>query len=210
MNSGFWQEWSEAELVRASGTLLPRAANNPRNLAPINDINLKTFDEIFGERLSHIALDVLITAIVDNLPPDALPHLAEQYHVTGNEGWLQAQTGQEKRNLIKKAIEIHRTKGTKHSLLKVLETFDVDGEITEWFEYEGNPYHFKVILNVFNRPISEETEQKLIALINDYKNARSWLEGIEVILASRLRQRIASYTAVGEIITIPFKETVNA
>jgi phage tail P2-like protein len=180
-----------------------------QTLAPINDINLKTFDEILAERLSQIALDVLITSIVDNLPTDALPHLAEQYHITGNEGWLQAETEIEKRNLIKKAIEIHRYRGTKHSLLKVLETFDVDGEIKEWFEYDGDPFHFKVRLNVFSRPINETTENKLISLINDYKNVRSHLEGIEVVLASKFKQKIASAVLIGEIVIIPFKENEN-
>jgi phage tail P2-like protein len=180
------------------------------SLAPVNDANLKIFDEITEERLFDIALDVLIVVVVDNLPSDALPHLAEQYHVTGNEGWLQAVTETEKRNLIKKAIEIHRTRGTKHSLIKVLETLNVDGDITEWFEYDGDPYHFKVRLNVFNRPINESTENKLISLINDYKNVRSHLEGIEVVLASKLKQQIASCVVIGEIVTIQFKEIENA
>lgn len=183
--------------------------SNPKSLAPINDINLKTFDEICEERFMQLGLQILLVAIVDNLPIDALPHLAEQKHITGNEGWIQADTEQEKRNLIKNAIEIHRYRGTKYALLKVLETFGVDGEIKEWFEYSGDPYHFKVVLNVFTHPISEETEQKLVALINDYKNVRSWLEGVEVVLASRLRQKITSYVAVGETISIPFKEELN-
>lgn len=33
----------------------------------------------------------------------ALPHLAEQYHITGNEGWLQCRNDEEKRDLIKRS-----------------------------------------------------------------------------------------------------------
>ena len=76
------------------------------DLAPINDINLKIFDEICEERFKKLDLDVLLVTIIDNLPSDALPHLAEQYHITGNEGWLQALSETEKRNLIKSSIKM--------------------------------------------------------------------------------------------------------
>ena len=74
------------------------------NLSPINDMHIKIFDEICEERFSKIDIDTLLVIIIDNLPSDALPHLAEQYHITGNEGWLHANTENEKRALIKNAI----------------------------------------------------------------------------------------------------------
>ena len=49
------------------------------DLAPINDINLKIFDEICEERFKKLDLDVLLVTIIDNLPSDALPHLAEHH-----------------------------------------------------------------------------------------------------------------------------------
>ena len=78
------------------------------NLAPINDINLKVFDQICEERFGALDLKVLDINDVDNLPSDVLPHLAEQYHITGNEGWKFCKTEQEKRDLIKNAINLHK------------------------------------------------------------------------------------------------------
>lgn len=66
------------------------------NLAPINDINLKVFDQICEERFGELDLKVLDVTDIDNLPVDALPHLAEQYHITGNEGWKFCRNEQEK------------------------------------------------------------------------------------------------------------------
>ncbi|MBR6126065.1 phage tail protein, partial [bacterium] len=83
------------------------------SLAQINDTNLKIFDEICAERISAINLDVLNLANIDTLPSDALPHLAEQYHITGEEGWIFCKNEQEKRALLKKAIKLHKYKGTK-------------------------------------------------------------------------------------------------
>ena len=52
------------------------------NLSPINDMHIKIFDEICEERFSKIDIDTLLVIIIDNLPADALPHFAEQYHIT--------------------------------------------------------------------------------------------------------------------------------
>ena len=150
------------------------------NLSPINDINLKIFDEIAEERFSEIDIDCLFIIIIDNLPPDALPHLAEQYHITGNEGWLQCQSDSEKRALIKKAIELHRYKGTKYALIKVLNSLNINGEIQEWFEYNGEPYHFKISIFLQNCPYNEKVFDSLKKMIEEYKNVRSVLEEISI------------------------------
>lgn len=176
------------------------------SLAPIDDINIKIFDEIFEERFSALELDVILVTIIDNLPSDALPHLAEQFHILGDEGWNFAQTEQEKRNLLKKALEIHKYKGTKYALLKVFETLNISGTIQEWFEYGGNPYFFKVILNIFDRGLSDDLEQQLLRLINKFKNVRSKLETIELFLTAKCTQNIYSYLLLGETITINAKD----
>lgn len=71
------------------------------SLAPIADINLKLFDEICEEQYAKINTDVLNISNIDTLPSDALPHLAEQYHITGEEGWMFCKTDEEKRALLK-------------------------------------------------------------------------------------------------------------
>ena len=177
------------------------------SLAPINDINLKIFDEICEERFKKLDLDVLLVTIIDNLPSDALPHLAEQYHITGNEGWLQALSETEKRNLIKSSIKMHRYKGTKYAIEEIFKTLNIVGNVEEWFNYGGKPYYFKVILQIFNRSINEETEEKLRALINEYKNERSWLEQIDFYLSSVGVQYIYAATILRETVTISSKES---
>lgn len=177
------------------------------NLAPINDINLKIFDGICEERFGNLNLDAVLVSIIDNVPSDALPHLAEQYHITGNEGWLQALSEAEKRNLIKSAIKMHRYKGTKYAIEEIFNTLNIVGNVKEWFNYGGKPYYFKVILQIFNRSINEETETKLRALIDEYKNERSWLEQIEFFLSSLGKEYLYSATIQKETITVNSKES---
>ena len=85
------------------------------DITPLNDISSKVFDELFT-RFQDLDTDVLLVYLIDSVNESALVHLAEQFHIMGNEGWLQTRNEAEKRDLIKRAIEIHRYKGTKYAL----------------------------------------------------------------------------------------------
>ena len=176
------------------------------SLAQINDINLKIFDEICEERFKDLDLECVLISIIDNVPADALPHLAEQYHITGNEGWLQALSETEKRNLIKSAIKMHRYKGTKFAIEEICKTLNIIGTVDEWFNYGGSPYYFKVILEIFDRPISDDTETNLRALIDEYKNERSWLESIQIDLCTNSSPKTYSGYTFNETLTLYAKE----
>jgi P2-related tail formation protein len=54
----------------------------------------------------------------------------------------------------------------------------ITAELQEWFEYGGNPYMFKILLDTVIS--DEETYIELVKLINEYKNIRSWLDSIGV------------------------------
>ncbi len=171
------------------------------SLAPINDINLKIFDEICEERFSKLDLECILVSIIDNVPSDALPHLAEQYHITGNEGWLQAKTEDEKRALIKNSIKLHRYKGTKYGLLETLKTLSLTPTIKEWFEYGGDPYHFRVQFDVDT--LFEETfENEILDLINENKNVRSVLESLIFHLMTKAKIRFTSAVVTFEEIIV--------
>ena len=211
MNSEFLEdeikEDSTSENIKTALLKPQKVTGILGNLAPINDINLKIFDEICEERFGNLNLDAVLVSIIDNVPSDALPHLAEQYHITGNEGWLQALSESEKRNLIKSAIKMHRYKGTKYAIEEIFNTLNIVGNVKEWFNYGGKPYYFKVILQIFNRSINEETETKLRALIDEYKNERSWLEQIEFFLSSLGKEYLYSAAIQKETITVNSKES---
>lgn len=64
------------------------------------------------ERISRLDLSSLLVYAVDQVVPSALPHLVDQFHLMGLEGYDWAQTDAERRALIKSAIADHRLKGT--------------------------------------------------------------------------------------------------
>ncbi|MGK0657664.1 phage tail protein [Methylococcus sp. S2T] len=64
------------------------------------------------ERISRLDQSALLVYLVDQADSSALPHLADQFHVMGLEGWDTVSTDTERRALIKSAIAYHRLKGT--------------------------------------------------------------------------------------------------
>lgn len=171
------------------------------NLAPVEDINLKLFDEICEERFAQIQLDVLNLTNIDKVPADVLPHLAEQYHITGEEGWIYCKTEAEKRTLIKNAIKLHKYRGTKYAIISALEILNLDADIAEWFEYNGKPFFFKVFIDLKNS-FDNELENRIINIINAQKNVRSWLEKLTINLFHSAALPIASYILTSEEVTI--------
>lgn len=178
--------------------LLPQSLKSDPFVVALAEAVEKELKEAYreAERLANF-MDV------DNLPESVLDHLLWYFHITYDEGAGLATTIEEKRRLVKNAIKIHRIKGTKKALEMVLEMLDMRGRITEWFEYGGEPYHFRVeLLEITNKGLSDDSLALLDRLIEAYKNKRSWLEAINIFLTGKGKIYLASALQAGEQITV--------
>lgn len=63
----------------------------------------------------------LVPLLIDTVPAQALPYLAEYLSVLGYDGWEYATTEAEQRALLKQSIELHRYKGTPWAVRTVVE-----------------------------------------------------------------------------------------
>jgi phage tail P2-like protein len=141
------------------------------------------FDELFA-RFGEIDLIPMLVYMVDYVDASALPHLAWQFHLTDNEGWGFAKTDEERRKLIKNAIPAHKVKGKVKACKFILQTLGFVIEQQEWFDYGGDPYHFKLKVSSGSQTYSENIADQISQLINEYKNARSLLDNLELNLSS--------------------------
>lgn len=116
-------------------------------------------------------------ASLHTLPDEVLDHLLWEKHIGVSEGLRLVGDRQEKINLIESGIELHRKKGTPYAIEKALEMVSLDGEVQEWFEYDGEPYCFTVELSVHNKLSQLDDIHELIL---EYKNKRSWFEGFVI------------------------------
>ncbi|WP_036124698.1 phage tail protein I [Lysinibacillus sphaericus] len=143
--------------------------------------------------------------LLKDAPSLLVDFLAFEKHVDFYEGL----SLEEKKNVVRNALHVHRKKGTKFALLRVFELLNLDGKIEEWYEYDGDPYYFKASIDVSDRGVDDATIQLLERLIKTYKNNRSWLEVLDINLTSRQNNiYVGSATLTAEeIVVYPYIAT---
>ena len=112
-----------------------------------------------------------------NLPEEVIDHLLWEKNIGYKEGLMLAKTIEDKIALLESAIYLHRLKGTPAALEEVFNKLNKKAHIQEWFEYDGDPYHFRIDVNILNG-MTEEEIQLMDILIDTFKNTRSELESI--------------------------------
>lgn len=154
--------------------------------------HLAVFEAMINERFGGIDTGKVMIYIIDTVDASALYSLAKQFDLLGYKGWKLAQNEQERRDLIKRAIELHRFKGTPWAIkeavkavgffdAQILEGVEVfhDATISRDGAYEhggSNWAHFSVVLDIGNyKGLTEQFVTDVKALINEYKNVRSRL-----------------------------------
>lgn len=161
--------------------------------------HLKPYEDVFRDRLAELPLDKLLIYLIDTVDAKALPYLAEQFNVLGNRGWRWATTESKQRALLKKAIYLHRIEGTEAAITEALQIIGIENaEVLhpipgnyyngQWSHNGtityGGAYHwacFKVLVDYLDLvALPPETLEIAVELINEWKNVRSKLIGVEV------------------------------
>lgn len=146
----------------------------PQSIA--QDKTVQDLCKVLDEEILPIAMGpkkALVYSRIDSLPIEAVDLLAWQFHV---DVYDIATDDAAKRRAVKDAIRNHRYKGTPWVLKQAIRRVLADGDITEWQEYSGKPYYFKV--TTAEGLTSAKHLQDLLRVVADSKNVRSWLDGI--------------------------------
>lgn len=132
--------------------------------------------QVTDVELGKINTDLLlIYPAIDSLNEQLIDYLAVQMHV---DEYDDTENLDVKRQQVKQSFLLHRLKGTKYAVQKAVSTVYQSAKVEEWPEYRGEPYHFRV--TGITAPMNEtKTINKLVRLINTYKNTRSWLDYVQ-------------------------------
>jgi len=163
------------------------------------------------------AIDQELRAIYDEIPsisfvpsiatqvPPLLDILAWQYHVDVWQGWEGDLDVDTKRKLIMESFMWHSKKGTKWAVEQMLQTVFKQGSVTEWYEYGGRPYFFRIVtLDDIVDPVKLQT---VINAVYAVKNERSWLDSF--IRARQQMQTLYIGMAVLTKSTITIKMAID-
>ncbi|WP_108062709.1 phage tail protein I [Poseidonibacter lekithochrous] len=124
-----------------------------------------------------------------------LPFLAHAFKV---DFWDESLDENDKRNLIQSSILLHQRKGTIWAIEKVFEALNMKAVVKEWFDYAGEPYHFKIDLSLEDKEITPGRITQLTKYIDIYKNVRSVLDELIISYLQKQKINIAS-GGVGEV-----------
>lgn len=183
--------------------LMPPSIVNDEVVAALCDAFQIELDQIVAE-----IINILFLPRVDQLSGDILEHLAWGLNIDADEGWLLATDDTKKRDLIKNAVAIQRNKGTKYAVKKALEVVGLTGTISEWFEYGGDPYWFKIIIDG-TQVYTPEQLDLLDRFIIKNKNVRSWvLVEVNTELVSDMRHAICAVES-SIVMLPPFEGTAQ-
>ncbi|MGD1952077.1 MAG: phage tail protein [Leptolyngbyaceae cyanobacterium] len=147
-------------------------------------------------RLQALDLNLLNIYDIANVDVSALYNLADQFNVLGLRGWLLADAEAERRDLIQESIRLHQTAGTPFAIKRVMALVGYpNATILEnpgtfydgaWV-YDGTRTYsgaqlgeFVVTLDPEQSAVSSELIMLIVALINEWKNARSKLLDLRI------------------------------
>lgn len=171
------------------------------------------------QAISQETIKCVLLSRINDLSEPVLDGLAWHFHVDFYDTSLGVT---QKRELVKNSLPWHKRKGTPAVIEELVTSVFSESKVQEWFQYEGQPYHFRVVFvpsNVHSalkgfthQQLSQYTHQQitneeqhdtLIAevtkAINSVKNVRSVFDGFIVYgthdsLRSLTHEQMNNYT----------------
>jgi phage tail P2-like protein len=127
---------------------------------------------------AKLAEKAVIYARIDELDENILDTLAVDMHVD----WYYPDAPIEtKRKLIKESVKVHKKLGTPWAVEQVVAAYFNESEVTEWFDYGGEPGYFRIFAK--NDVPYKEVYEHFIGLLEKVKRKTAWLESITISTA---------------------------
>ena len=150
---------------------LPEVLRNDEKMAAL----AASIADVLAARPAEIE-QLMIYSRIDELPEDLLDILAEDFKV---DWWDGDYTLEEKRQTLKDSWRVHRMLGTKAAVETAISAIYPETQVSEWFEYGGEPYHFRLLIDSTYEGVDPAKHQRVLDRVEYYKNLRSVLDEVE-------------------------------
>lgn len=145
---------------------------NP-SIAAMGDVTMQALAKRPAE-IRHLS----IYPRIDELPERLLDILAYDFKV---DWWDPEYTLEEKRQTLKDSWRVHKMMGTKAAVERAISAIYPNTQVLEWFEYGGEPYHFKLHIDISKESGDKDKPLRVLERVNFYKNLRSHLDVVEYV-----------------------------
>ncbi len=103
-------------------------------------------------------------------------------------------------SVIKNAEKVFWSLGTVSAVESVVEDIIGECDIMEWFQYGGDPYHFKIVTD--NPLISGDAVSTFNSIIQHVKRKSAILDGVEISLAASMIFNLGAVLHTGELLEL--------
>lgn len=118
---------------------------------------------------------------LDELPENELDELAWELNIA----WYNDTADRDKKvQLIKDSDLVYSRLGTKWAVEQIIKTYFGSGLVREWFEYGGDPYHYKIISE--NPSLTNEHIKQFFQILDVVKRKSAWLDAILITLTGEM------------------------
>lgn len=147
----------------------------PFNIAEKPEVKAISYALQKGTQLLYnYAQKIYLWTDIDNQPENVLDLMAAELRTQYYRQDLDIET---KRRLVKGTLSWYMTAGTPEAVEELIQAVFGEGEVKEWFEYDGKPYYFKVVTSAVLTP---DINDFFITMIQRVKNTRSHLDAVEI------------------------------
>lgn len=128
-------------------------------------------------RIMDQAQQTRTMAMIDTVPETILDVLAVELRTPAYSEDFPIET---KRTLIKGTLTFYKRLGTPAAVNWVIQAIFGNGSIEEWFDYGGEPHHFRVSVSNDGTFTSMDSLGDFLRLVSSVKRLSSWLDAITV------------------------------
>lgn len=148
----------------------------PENLASQPEVQAIAY--ALGRQIATIcayADNARVYAAVSQIPETVLDVLAAELRTPAYDENYSLSV---KRTLVEGTLTFYMKMGTPYAVNRIIEAIFETGYIKEWFDYDGEPYHFKAYTT--NPAITQEDVAEFTRVLSTVKRLSAWLD--EIIL----------------------------
>lgn len=168
---------------------LPEVLHNDESMAAL----AASIAQVLAARPEEIRR-LAIYPRIDELPENLLDTLAYDFKV---DWWDADYSPEEKRQTLKDSWRVHRMLGTKAAVETAISAIYPNTKVSEWWEYGGEPYHLKLLIDATYEDVDPARHQRVIDRVAFYKNLRSVLDEVEYYDAGGLATEYFGAACIG-------------
>lgn len=160
--------------VQAFMDSLPAPILEDKHLSQLAEVAARVFIKVYGQRWRSA-----LYSRIDDLEEDLLDILAVDLKID----WYDYNSPIEtKRRFIKDSWFIHKQMGSRAAVERALCDVWPGSILEEWFEYDGDPYHFRIILDAGYDPQQPIYPERAIEKVRLFKPVRSAVDDDQAIV----------------------------